>query len=148
MSLTNISPNSGLLAIGANHPENEAAPSSIASILNALIAAFDGNGSVEVKLVDGAIVSTSGNVLITKVTGANLTLAAPTAGLPSAGGNDGQMLRVVATTTAATHVITIPATKLNGNKTTISMTTAGQGAHLMAYSGIWWTLANNGAVIA
>src|SRR5579859_5948396 len=107
MALTNTSANLGLTSIGANHPENEAAASSLSTIINALITSVDNMGSVQVLSLDGAITVTAGAlkqmVNITKATAAAITIAAPVAGLPSAGGNDGQEI-VVTSETAAAHV--------------------------------------------
>jgi hypothetical protein len=152
MSLTGNSPNLGLTNVGANHPEAQsAAPSALSSIINGVITAVDNAiGNVEVKAADGAVASTQGNVMITKGTAAALTLAAPVAGLPSAAtpGNDGQMLRVVSTTAAA-HVITFPANKLNSNKTTATFGAAvGNSLVLIAYQGIWYVVASVGITLA
>jgi hypothetical protein len=149
MALTGITTNLGLTNIGANHPENESAASSLSSIINALAAALDAAiGNVEVKSADGAIASTQGTVIVTKGTAAAITLAAPAAGLPAAAGNDGQMLRIVLTTAAA-HVVTFPTNKLNGNKTTATFgAAAGNAIVLVAYQGVWYTVATIGQTLA
>ncbi len=69
------------------------------------VAQIDSLYAVQVISGDGAITIKEGTVYLTKGTAAAITLAAPTAGLPSAGGDDGKELRVI-TTTAAAHVIT------------------------------------------
>jgi hypothetical protein len=67
MALTNTSANLGLTSIGTNHPENEAAASSLSTIINNLIAAVDAAiGNVQVLSADGAITITQGVVHITK----------------------------------------------------------------------------------
>jgi hypothetical protein len=152
MSLNGASANLGLLTIGTNHPDfQSAAPTSMASVLNGLIAAVDNAiGNVEVKSADGAIASTQGHVTITKGTAANLTLAAPVAGLPSAGtpGNDGQELTIISETAAA-HVITFPANKLNSNKTTATFGAAiANTITLRARNGVWWVKASTGVTLA
>lgn len=149
MALTGTTTNLGLVNVGANHPEFESASSSLSSIINAALTAVDtAIGNVEVKSGDGAIASTQGTVFITKATAAALTLAAPVAGLPAAGGNDGQTLTIISTTAAA-HVVTLPANKLNGNKTTSTFgAAAGNSIQLRAQNGVWYSAANNGTTLA
>src|SRR5262249_35010786 len=66
---------------------------------------LDDRESLQVISGDGAITILEGTVVLSKGTAAAITLAAPTAGAQSAGGDDGKVLRVVSTTAAA-HVIT------------------------------------------
>jgi hypothetical protein len=148
MSLTGTSTNLGLANIGTNHPDfQSAAPSALASIVNGVIAAVDAPANVEVKSADGAIASTQGLVSITKGTAAILTLAAPAAGLPAATGNDGQELTIISETAAA-HVITFPANKLNSNKTTATFGAAiANTITLRARNGVWWVKANTGITL-
>lgn len=150
MALTGTTANLGLVNIGANHPENESAASSLSSIINGLLTAVDtAIGNVEVKAADGAIASTQGAVAITKGTAAALTMAAPAAGLPGAAGNDGQIVRIVSTTAAA-HVVTFPSGKINGG-THVTATfgaAIGNSLTLIAYQGVWYTLGNIGVTIA
>jgi hypothetical protein len=63
----------------------------------------------------GAIGVTHGTLFITDAGVGAYTLAAPVAGAPAAGGNDGQTLRIVDGTGHA-HTITTPANGINGNK--------------------------------
>jgi hypothetical protein len=95
----------------------------------------------EVKSANGAIASTHGTVIITKGSAAALTLAAPVAGAPAAGGNDGQLLTIVSTTAFA-HTVTTPAsTILDGTATAKDTYTfaahAGGSITLLAYNGNW-----------
>lgn len=65
------------------------------------------------------------------------TLALPTAGLPSAGGDDGKILTIVSTTAQA-HTVTTPAAGINGVSTTLTFQAAiGNAIQLMANNGTW-----------
>jgi hypothetical protein len=87
---------------------------------------------------DGAI-GAPGVAMITKGSAAALTLAAPIAGAPAAGGMDGLMLEVIATTAFA-HTVTTPSNKLNG---TLHIATFGGAVgdyiRLRAYNGVWYS---------
>lgn len=154
MALTGTSTNLGLVNIGANHPENESASSSLSSIINGLITAVDNFAGIQVLSADGAITVTAGAmktlVSITKATAAAITIAAPTAGLPSAGGNDGQEI-VVVSETAAAHVITSGTDGFNakGSSGTATYGAAkGNVLRIVARNGHWWTVGNTGVTIA
>ena len=100
----------------------------------------------EVESGDGAIGIKDGVAIITKGSAAALTLVAPAAGLPNAGGDDGRKLKVVSTTAFA-HVVTCPANKINGNKLSATLAAAaGSAFELVAYNGVWYLAENEGTV--
>lgn len=93
---------------------------------------------------DGAISIKEGTVFVTKASAAALTLAAPTAGAQSAGGDDGRRLTVIDTTGYA-HTVTTPANAINGNAHIVTMeagsplaSAAGTQFVLRAYNGKWY----------
>ena len=95
-------------------------------------------GNVEVDSASGAIASTYGTVFITKAGVAAMTLAKPIAGLPSAGGHDGQQLEIISTTANA-HTVTTPSNGINGAHVTLTFTAAvGTNVILTAYNGTWY----------
>jgi hypothetical protein len=86
----------------------------------------------------GVISSTHGKVFITAAGVAALTLAAPVAGSPANGGNDGQELKVIDTSGHA-HTITTPASGINGvHHIATSGGTAGDAITFTAYNGAWY----------
>jgi hypothetical protein len=89
---------------------------------------------------DGAITVAPGTIVLTKGSAAAITLAAPTAT-----DHDGYVINVVSTTAYA-HVITFASGKINGgsNVTITFGNVAGSGVTLIAYQGVWYTLANWG----
>lgn len=95
---------------------------------------------IEVAASDGAISIKQGIVVITKGTAAALTLAAPTAGAPEDGGDDGKQL-VIDSTTAAAHIVTL-AGGLRGAGAGADAGTfgaaIGNGIVLYAYNGAWY----------
>lgn len=95
---------------------------------------------VETDLVSAAIAIKEGNVFITDASAAAMTLALPTAGLPSAGGDDGRELNIKNTTTGA-HTITTPANGINGNKHIATFSGALTDClQLVSYNGVWYTV--------
>lgn len=99
---------------------------------------------------DGAIPVTPGVYSVTKGSAAALTLAAPTAGDPSAGGDDGARI-IVVSETAFAHVITCASVGFNGKAASGTATFAaakGNGVTLTARNGQWWVLSNVGVTIA
>lgn len=137
MANQTTTPNVGLVLPGDDHNNTPwgQADLLLANAFNALDARIN---NVEVKSADGAIASTIGKVMITKTSAAALTLAAPKPGLPSAGGNDGQLLNVICITAFA-HVVTCPANKVDGSKATITFAAAvGNNVQLEAYNGVWY----------
>jgi hypothetical protein len=101
---------------------------------------FDAPYAVNVLSASGAIpLTTQGYCPITKAGVAVLTLPAPVAGLPSAGGNDGQTIEF-ADTTGNAHTITTPALKINGAYDTFTFAGhLGNTCKFTAYNGIWYT---------
>lgn len=101
--------------------------------------------------VDGAIPVTPGVYSVTKGSAAALTLAAPVAGAPSAGGDDGCIITVVSETAFA-HVITQGTVGFNAKGASGTATfgaAKGNGLQLIARNGNWWVLgANVGVTIA
>jgi hypothetical protein len=86
----------------------------------------------------GVISITHGKVVITAAGVAALTLAAPVAGSPANGGNDGQELKIIDTSGHA-HTITTPASGINGvHHIATSGGSAGDAVTLTAYNGAWY----------
>lgn len=91
--------------------------------------------SVTLAAADGAIAVKQGVVVITKATAAALTLAAPTAGT-----DDGKILRIVSTTAAA-HTVTNASPGFNGAGASGDVATfgaaIGNAMEVVAYNGVW-----------
>lgn len=100
---------------------------------------------------DGAIPIKSGRVIVKKASACALTLAAPTAGLPSAGGDDGKRLTIVAGTAAA-HTITNSSPGFNNGGASKDVATLGgaigDGLTLIAYNGEWLVVGSVNATLA
>lgn len=97
---------------------------------------------------DGAIAEKEGTIVITKGSACALTLAAPTAGAPASGGDDGKVLRV-SSTTAFAHTVTCPANKINGNKAVSTFGAAVANFQVfVAYSGIWYAQEQVGSTLS
>jgi hypothetical protein len=85
----------------------------------------------------GVISFTHGKVIITAAGVAALTLAAPTAGSPANGGNDGQELKIIDQSGHA-HTVTTPSNDINGSHHVLtSGAAAGDSVTLTAYNGVW-----------
>lgn len=95
---------------------------------------------VQVAAANGAITIKSGIVVLTKAGVAAMTLAAPTAGAQSAGGDDGKVL-VIDAQTANAHTITL-AGGLRGAGAGADVGSfggaIGDGIALYAYNGAWY----------
>lgn len=80
-------------------------------------------------------------VVITKGTACAVTLPAPTAGKPDAGGHDGMTIRFVSTTAAA-HTVTNSSPGFNNGSTASDVATFGAAIGnwfiVEAYNGIWY----------
>ena len=112
------------------------------------IAALDAPYAVVPLSASGAISASQGFCPITASGVAALTLAAPTAGLPSAGGNDGQVIRIFDTGGHA-HTVTTPSNGINGNKHIITFGGAVPNfIELLAYNGVWYVLASSGVTLS
>lgn len=81
-----------------------------------------------------------GGVALLKTGAASaMTLAAPIAGSPALGGQDGYVLKIVALDAEA-YVVTAPANAINGNKVTATFGGAvGDSIELVAFGGVWYT---------
>lgn len=130
--------NLGLYQIATTSPDYEGGNSPLAAISTAL-ATIDGLHGTQVAAASGAISIVQGMVLITKSSTAAMTLANPTAGLPSAGGNDGQEL-VILSTTAHAHTVTTGTNGLNGAHSVATYTAALDFVRLRAYNGSWYAV--------
>lgn len=117
--------------IATNSPDYD---SGLAGALNSI------NG-VELETASGAIGIKEGTAVITAASALALTLVAPTAGEPSAGGDDGKELTVLSNTGYAHTVTTPSATIQDGtgtNKDTATFAAhAGASITLQAYNGLW-----------
>src|SRR5690348_7387465 len=137
----------GMYVLPTTSPDYEGGTSPVAQ-LSANFSTLDAKHSVEVDSADGAIALKEGTVLITKGTAAAMTLALPTAGLPSAGGDDGKTLRIMSTTAAA-HTVTTPSSGLNGASHIATFAAAiGNCIMLVAYNGSWWKLSATGITMS
>jgi hypothetical protein len=95
-----------------------------------------------------AIVQTQGVLTLGAASALSLTLAAPVSGLPEAGGQDGQILRIVAATAQA-YVVTTPSNVLNGNKHIATFAAAvGNSIELIAKAGLWLVYENQGVTLS
>jgi hypothetical protein len=99
------------------------------------------NGPGAVYTVAGAIAIPGTALLLTGATSA-MTLAQPVAGAVSAGGNDFQILRIVALDAHA-YTVTTSAAGINGNKNVATCEGAiGDAIDLVAYNGVWYAKLN------
>jgi hypothetical protein len=117
---------------------------------NANLDAIDALATVESRSTDTSapIVSKLGSVFLGKSTAGSWTLAAPTAGLPSAGGDDGKTLKLIATTAQA-HVVTTPASALNGSLHIATWAAAiGNNLELTAFNGVWYKVTATGVTLS
>jgi hypothetical protein len=141
-----LSANRGLFLIGTNNPEYNA--KGFMADLNSTINSVDSLCGVENEVASGAIGIKEGLSAITKAGIAVMTLAAPNAGLPAAGGDDNKEL-TIKSTTAFAHTITTPANKINGSKLTITFGGAVTDyVQLVAFGGVWYTLGSSGATLS
>lgn len=116
-------------------------PGSVNSSFDALCGVQVASGATD------AITIKEGTVFITSTGVDALTLAAPTAGLPSAGGDDGKIL-VIKVASAHAHTVTTPANAINGSDDTITFTASvANYIELRANAGVWWTFGNTGGTL-
>ena len=142
MPSTQTTANLGMVLPGSASPDDSNANDSIALITAALLVVDGAKAATSVQHVTaaGAITITSGRVFLQAGSAAAITLAAPTAGPPGAGGNDGQVLSIIALDAFA-YTVTTPANKINGADDTATWTAAvGNNIELVAYGGVWYTL--------
>jgi hypothetical protein len=97
------------------------------NVVDTALDALDDMHGVEFHNAAGAITIKEGMVLVGGSGATALTLAAPRAGLPSAGGDDGKELVIVAVTAHA-HTV---------NSTLATFAAIGDVARLVAYNGAW-----------
>lgn len=137
----------GLNTISTSSPDYEAGLSPIA-LLSANWAIIDTKYALEVESASGAVAIKEGFSIITKGSIAAMTLAAPTAGLPGAGGDDGKVLTITSTTAFA-HTVTTPSNKVNGASTTLTFGAAvANFVQLLAYGGVWYVLGKTGVTVS
>lgn len=141
MSLISSTTNLGITILGSNHPDLESASSGIGQVVNGIANTTDSRlGNVEAHTSSGAITSTYGLVILNSSSALAMTLAAPIAGLPSAGGHDGNYLNILQVGSGA-HTVTTPSNAINGNKHIATFTTsAGSSVELQAYNGTWYVI--------
>ena len=109
---------------------------------------FDLAFGTQAAAANGAISIKEGTVFLTKAGVAAMTLAVPTAGAQSAGGDDGRELTVIDTTGNA-HTVTTPSNGINGNKHIATFGgTTGQFGTLIAYNGVWYLAASSGVTLS
>jgi len=88
----------------------------------------------------GAISIQNGTAILKAGSAAAMTLPAPIAGLPGAGGHDGMRLAIVAEDAFA-YTVTGPANSINGAKHIATWTAAvGNSIELLADNGAWLTV--------
>lgn len=117
-------------------------------LLSSNFTTLDAKYATEVESASGAVGIKEGFAVITKAGVAVMTLAAPTAGLPSAGGDDTKVLTIVSTTAQA-HTVTTPANKVNAASTTLTFGAAiGNFVQVLAYGGVWYTLGKTGVTVS
>ena len=96
----------------------------------------------------GAIAIKEGTVFLTYAGAAAFTLAAPIAGLQSAGGDDGRELTIIDPGGHA-HTVTTPSNGINGNKHVATWGgTAAQFGTFIAYNGEWLLAAQSGVTLS
>lgn len=116
--------------------------------MTALYRAVQGGTHVpptQVASADGAITITDGRVAITKGSAAALTLAAPTSGV------DDFKTLIIFATTAHAHTVTVSG-GVNGAGASGDVGTfggaRGDAMHLIAYGGVWYTVALRNVTLA
>ena len=133
--------NLGLLVPTTGNPDFAAggqatSVSQLAAALSTVDAAY---GNVQRVIAAGAITVTSGTAILNTGAASAITLASPVAGLPAAGGNDGQELDIVAADAFA-YTVTTPTNGINASKHIATWTAAvGNSLCLVAYGGSWYT---------
>lgn len=148
MSNSLITPNLGLTVPTVGSPEYGTGLTDFALLCLAFVALDLSKGNVQHLTVAGAIALKPGNVFLNTGTAGAFTLALPTAGLPSVGGNDGQELTIFAQDAFA-YTVTTPANGYNDAHHIATFgAAAGDSISLVAYGGFWWVKALNAVVIS
>ena len=139
MSATQTSANLGMVLPGTTSPDMTNSNSVIALLTAALLLLDSSKGNIQHLTAAGAIPIKPGTVMLNTGTAGAMTLAPPVAGLPSAGGNDGQDLTIIAEDAEAYTVTTTAANQINGNKHIATFGgAAGDSIRLVAYNGVWY----------
>lgn len=109
---------------------------------------FDAAFGAVIYNVAGAIGQKEGVVVINGSAALAMTLVAPTAGLPAAGGDDGKEL-VIISGSAFIHTVTTPANAINGSKhiITFSVGAVGNFQTLYAFGGLWYAAQQAGSAL-
>lgn len=146
MATTQTSTN-GLTLPGTSSPDVTDSVDVIA-LLTAAILAIDARGTIQEPAAAGAIAVAGGRVLLKAGSAAAMTLAAPAAGLPSAGGQDGLDFLIISTDAYA-YTVTTAANGINGNKHIATFGgAAGDSVRLVAYNGVWYASELNGVTLS
>jgi hypothetical protein len=134
---------------GTTSPDVTNSADTIALLTAALLVVDSQKNNVQHLTAAGAIAIKPGTVMLNTGAASAFTLALPTAGLPSAGGNDGQELILIAEDAGA-YTVTTPANGLNGNHHIATYGgAAGDSIRITAYAGSWWVGgAANGVTIS
>lgn len=145
MPATQSSPNLGLALPSSASPDYQPG-SDIQLLASAIIALEAGLFGITKYTAAGAISLANGTAVLKAGSAAAMTLAAPTAGLPSAGGNDGQRLTIVALDAYA-YTVTTPSNAINGSKHIGTFAGAvGDSIELVAYNGVWYVVGTQNGV--
>ncbi len=94
------------------------------------------------------VFSKEGLVCLSQSSAGAWLLAAPVAGLPSAGGMDGKKLTIMDISGHA-HTVTTPASTINGANHILTFGgTKGEKIELTAYNALWWAYGSSGVTIS
>ncbi len=111
------------------------------------VQAFDSAFGAAEYTAAGAIAQKEGYVFLKAGSAAAMTLVAPTAGAPSAAGDDGKEITIIAEDAFA-YTVTTPANKINGAKHIATWTAAiGNGMTMIAFNGIWYAVVLTGVAL-
>lgn len=144
--------NRGFAKVSTTSPDYEGASGGPWKAIGDAVDAIDAALGIERRTTDTSapIVSKEGTVVLAKVTAGAWTLAAPTAGLPAAGGDDGKILRIAAATAQA-HTVTqtTPGFNSGGSSKDVATWAAaiGNNLELLADNGVWIVLENTGVTL-
>lgn len=127
---------------GINVVEGETAgvPNEAANLdtIDAAIAALQDKSAVSDYTANGAITQKSGIVTLSKAGVAAMTLANPTAGAQTAGGDDGKRLAIISKTANAHTVTTTAAINGGANHKSTFGGAIGDMLNLVALGGVWF----------
>jgi len=145
MSLTQTSPVLGLTLPGSSNPDMSESNDTIALLTAAILALEQSPSLLQILTAAGAVAVKPGKVILAAGTTATFTLAAPVAGLPSAGGNDGQEITFVNADGSAYKIhITTASSYFNGATNAYADIAGAKGNSfkIIAYGGVWYTSDN------